>query len=102
MASTLFFWRRVPAVSAKYLTALLLSGLVSLISAYHYMRIFNSRAGAYAYAKDTDGQSAIPGLTGVPYMSLIGTWTGGWRCRCFDRDRPRDEAHPGGGNGHML
>jgi len=67
MASTLFFWMRVPAVSAKYQTALLISGLVTFIAAYHYMRIFNSWTEAYAYTKDTDGQPAGPGLTGVPF-----------------------------------
>ena len=34
-----------------YLTAQLISGLVTSISAYHHRRIFNSRAGACSYTK---------------------------------------------------
>merc|ERR1712154_20456 len=42
MATTLFLWMRVPQINAKYQTALIISGLVTFIAAYHYMRIFNS------------------------------------------------------------
>merc|ERR1719345_475699 len=37
MATTLFLWMRVPAINAKYRTALIISGLVTFIAAYHYM-----------------------------------------------------------------
>jgi len=67
MASTVFFWMRVPAISGKYQTALLISGLVTFIAAYHYMRIFNSWTEAYAYGIDKNGQPAGPELTGVPF-----------------------------------
>jgi len=73
MASTIFFWMRVPAVSAKYQTALLISGLVTFIAAYHYIRIFNSWTEAYEYkvapciaGKECDA-TAVPTLTGVPF-----------------------------------
>jgi len=63
MATTLFLWMRVPAISAKYQTALIISGLVTFIAAYHYMRIFNSWTEAYKYTL----KSSDPVLTGVPF-----------------------------------
>jgi len=63
MATTVFLWMRVAGVSAKYKTALIISGLVTFIAAYHYMRIFNSWTEAYKYSLDhTD-----PQLTGIPF-----------------------------------
>merc|ERR1719265_1386680 len=71
MATTLFLWMRVPSIGAKYQTALLISGLVTFIAAYHYMRIFNSWAEAYHYPKvqavDGSVQIGDPVLTGVPF-----------------------------------
>jgi len=63
MATTLFLWMRVPAISAKFQTALIISGLVTFIAAYHYFRIFNSWVEAYKYSLD----STDPKLTGVPF-----------------------------------
>jgi len=63
MATTLFLWMRVPAINAKYRTALIISGLVTFIAAYHYMRIFNSWTEAYVYTLDKEN----PQLTGVPF-----------------------------------
>jgi len=63
MATTLFLWMRVPAISARYQTALIISGLVTFIAAYHYVRIFNSWTEAYKYSLD----KADPQLTGVPF-----------------------------------
>merc|ERR1712028_136492 len=62
-----FFWMRVPAVNAKYQTALLISGLVTFIAAYHYMRIFNSWTEAYKYTPDANRQPSGPYATGVPF-----------------------------------
>jgi len=63
MATTIFLWMRVPAIADKYRSALIISGLVTFIAAYHYFRIFNSWVEAYSYSKDgTD-----PALTGVPF-----------------------------------
>merc|ERR1719399_2581092 len=63
MATTLFLWMRVPHIIGKYQTALIISGLVTFIAAYHYMRIFNSWVEAYHYSVGkTD-----PELTGVPF-----------------------------------
>ena len=63
MATTLFLWMKVPSLNAKYQTAVIISGLVTFIAAYHYMRIFNSWTEAYHYSLDYPN----PQLTGVPF-----------------------------------
>merc|ERR1711879_588363 len=75
MATTLFLWMRVPAVLDKYRTAVLISGLVTFIAAYHYFRIFNSWVDAYSYPRPPSGVASVgenggypdPTLTGVPF-----------------------------------
>jgi len=68
MACTMFLWMRVPAVNERYKTAVLISGLVTFIAAYHYIRIFNSWVDAYHYppAKG-NGEVQDPEITGVPF-----------------------------------
>jgi len=63
MATTLFLWGRVPAILDKYRNALIISGMVTFIAAYHYMRIFNSWVEAYKYMPT----ASDPVLTGVPF-----------------------------------
>jgi len=63
MATTLFLWMRVPGVAEKYKTALIISGMVTFIAAYHYLRIFNSWTESYTYGLSTKD----PVLTGVPF-----------------------------------
>jgi len=71
MATTLFLWMRVPSIVPKYRTALLISGMVTFIAAYHYMRIFNSWVEAYTYSTDKvcTGECVTqdPRLTGIPF-----------------------------------
>merc|ERR1712176_356950 len=59
MATTLFLWFRLPSIHEKYKSALLISGMVTFIAAYHYFRIFNSWTEAYEYSglgeKNPDG-----------------------------------------------
>merc|ERR1719235_330714 len=63
MATTMYLWFRSFAVKDQFKSAVLISGLVTFIAAYHYMRIFNSWVEAYHYSDDkTD-----PVLTGVPF-----------------------------------
>merc|ERR1712140_82087 len=54
-----------------YKSAVLTSGLVTFIAAYHYIRIFNSWVEAYSYSAGgiVDGALDItaPRLTGVPF-----------------------------------
>jgi len=63
MATTVYLWFRSFAVKAQYQSAVLISGLVTFIAAYHYMRIFNSWVDAYKYSPGSDA----PTLTGVPF-----------------------------------
>jgi len=71
MATTMYLWFRSFAVVDKYKSAVLISGLVTFIAAYHYIRIFNSWVEAYSYkpAGVSDGamEIAAPTLTGVPF-----------------------------------
>jgi len=71
MATTLFLWMRVPSIVPKYRTALIISGMVTFIAAYHYMRIFNSWVEAYTYSTDKvcTGECVTqdPRLTGIPF-----------------------------------
>jgi len=71
MATTMYLWFRSFAVVDKYKSAVLISGLVTFIAAYHYIRIFNSWVEAYEYkpAKVSDDAMVIaaPKLTGVPF-----------------------------------
>jgi len=63
MATTMFLWFRSTAVKDQYKSAVLISGLVTFIAAYHYIRIFNSWVDAYEFIPD----QASPKLTGVPF-----------------------------------
>merc|ERR1712206_1845 len=71
MAATMYLWFRASAVKDQYKSAVLISGLVTFIAAYHYIRIFNSWVAAYSYGTDklTHGamEIAAPKLTGVPF-----------------------------------
>merc|ERR1711884_940927 len=62
MATTMYLWFRSTAVHDKFKSAVLISGLVTFIAAYHYIRIFNSWVEAYKYSVFKD-----PSLTGVPF-----------------------------------
>lgn len=46
-AATLFFWLGIGQVKAQYKTALVVTGLVTFIAAYHYWRIGQSWSDAY-------------------------------------------------------
>jgi len=65
MATTLYLWFRMSAVKDQYKSAVCISGLVTFIAAYHYIRIFNSWVEAYEYHAGKDGDP--PTLTGVPF-----------------------------------
>jgi len=71
MATTMYLWFRSFAVEDKYKSAVLISGLVTFIAAYHYIRIFNSWVDAYEYKpeKVIDGAMELgnPVLTGIPF-----------------------------------
>jgi len=72
MATTMYLWFRTRAVHDKYKSAVLISGLVTFIAAYHYIRIFNSWVESYEYTAGTPDQYGAlyieaPKLTGVPF-----------------------------------
>merc|ERR1719446_277537 len=71
MATTMYLWFRSFAVKDKFQSAVLISGLVTFIAAYHYIRIFNSWVDAYEYTAGTVEDGALemraPRLTGVPF-----------------------------------
>merc|ERR1711988_523320 len=67
MATTMYLWFRAFAVQDKYQSAVIISGLVTFIAAYHYIRIFNSWVGAYDYGEKNVGGVGDPALTGVPF-----------------------------------
>merc|ERR1712154_14227 len=56
---------------AQYQSAVLISGLVTFMGAYHYIRIFNSWVDSYSYGLNTVVDGALemkaPTLTGVPF-----------------------------------
>jgi len=71
MATTVYLWFRASAVKDKYKSAVYISGLVTFIAAYHYLRIFNSWVDSYHYAAGTSVDGALetqnPTLTGIPF-----------------------------------
>jgi len=68
MATTLYLWFRMSAVKDQYKSAVCISGLVTFIAAYHYIRIFNSWVEAYKFGDVLpNGETADPTLTGVPF-----------------------------------
>jgi len=72
MATTVYLWFRASAVTDRYKSAVYISGLVTFIAAYHYVRIFNSWVEAYSYSPGhvgADGAMEVghPALTGVPF-----------------------------------
>ena len=58
------------AVQGKYQSAVIVSGLVTFIAAYRYVRIFNSSVDACDYL------TGSPKLTSVPSTMPTDTWTG--------------------------
>jgi len=72
MATTIFLWMRVSSCAEKYKGALIISGLVTFIAAYHYLRIFNSWVEAYEWNKDgTISATGIPFNDAYRYMDWL-------------------------------
>merc|ERR1712139_192591 len=67
MATTMFIWIRMWGVREDLRTAMCITGLVTFIAFYHYIRIFNSWVDAYKFPDQTTGEDAAPTLTGVPF-----------------------------------
>lgn len=60
-SATVFFFFQFSLVDKQYRTALVITGLVTLIAFYHYIRIFNSFVEAY------DDENGSITATGVPF-----------------------------------
>ena len=58
------------AVQAKYQSGAIVSGLVTFVTSFHYLRIFNFRVDAHDYS------TGSPKLTSVPSTMPTDTWTG--------------------------
>jgi len=67
MSTTMYLWFRAFAVRDQFQSAVLISGLVTFIAAYHYIRIFNSWVDAYEFGKPDGTEVKDPTLTGVPF-----------------------------------
>jgi len=75
MATTVFLWMRSGSVNEKYKSAVVISGLVTFIAAYHYIRIFNSWVDAYEFGAPQEVKepgnphwiASYPKQTGVPF-----------------------------------
>jgi len=64
-SATIFFWLQLGNLSKKYRTALIITGLVTLIATYHYVRIFNSWVAAFELTASEDDYAVK--LTGAPF-----------------------------------
>jgi len=66
MGATIFFWLQLPNVTKSYRTALAITGLVTAIATYHYVRIFNSWVDAFTVT-NTAGSDYVVNLSGAPF-----------------------------------
>jgi bacteriorhodopsin len=65
-SATIFFWLQLPNVSKNYRTALIITGLVTGIATYHYVRIFNSWVDAFE-VKNSNGGDYSVSVSGSPF-----------------------------------
>merc|ERR1712010_105538 len=65
-SATIFFWLQIANVNKKYRTALTITGLVTAIATYHYVRIFNSWVDAFDVNNVAGGDYTVK-LSGAPF-----------------------------------
>lgn len=70
-ASTIFFFFQRSQVSPAYKTALTISGLVCLITTYHYLRIFDSFNDAYSLKNEIVSQSGLQFNNAYRYVDWL-------------------------------
>merc|ERR1711871_1506850 len=75
-ASTVFFWLRLGSIHEEYKSALVITGLVTFIVAYHYIRIFNSWVDRTNTPQPTTTPSKTPSSPESPSTMHTVTWTG--------------------------
>jgi len=66
-SATIFLWLQIPNVTKNYRTALSITGIVTLIATYHYIRIFNSWVDAFKVSNSDGGGPYKVNLTGAPF-----------------------------------
>jgi len=65
-SATIFFWLQLPNVTKSYRTALIITGLVTAIATYHYVRIFNSWVDAFEVKNSKGGDYTVT-VSGNPF-----------------------------------
>jgi len=65
-SATIFFWLQLANVNKHYRTALTITGLVTAIATYHYVRIFNSWVDAFEVSNLHGGDYNVT-LSGSPF-----------------------------------
>merc|ERR1712125_222114 len=65
-SATIFFWLQLGNVGKNYRTALIITGLVTFIATYHYVRIFNSWVDAFTVSNSQGGDYSVA-LSGAPF-----------------------------------
>lgn len=70
-AATLFFWLNLKSVSAAYRPAVIITGLVTFIAAYHYLQIFLSFEGAFTVKGDTVTTTGKPFNVAYRYVDWL-------------------------------
>jgi len=66
-AGTIFYWLQIGNVAKQYRTALTITGLVTAIATYHYVRIFNSWEYAFNVTNGGGEKEYEVTLTGEPF-----------------------------------
>jgi len=64
--ATIFFWLQLANVNKSYRTALIITGLVTAIATYHYVRIFNSWCDAFKVKNSNGGDYGVT-VSGAPF-----------------------------------
>jgi bacteriorhodopsin len=70
-AATVFFWLGRSQVASAYKTAMTLTGLVTFIAFYHYVRIFESWEAAYTLADGTLQATGVPFNDAYRYVDWL-------------------------------
>jgi len=70
-AATLFFWLGRSQVSDAYKTALTITGLVTAIALYHYVRIFESWSDAFTMVDGTLKATGVPFNDAYRYVDWL-------------------------------
>jgi bacteriorhodopsin len=66
-SATIFFWLQLGNVGKSYRTALCITGLVTAIATYHYIRIFNSWCDAFIVKNTIAAPDYTVVNTGIPF-----------------------------------